>query len=80
MIIYTGILYNMPWISVISVLIFVFSMGFLYEIINTRARKIYEKLKEFIETNDDFENKGIEVRPGPYGAYIEFSVIKTKSI
>ena len=80
MIIYTGIAYNMPWISVISVLVFVFSIGFLYELINTRVRRIYEKLKEFIENNDDFENKGIEVRPGPYGAYIEFSVIRAKAV
>ena len=79
-IIYVGISYDFPWISVLSVLIFVFGIGCFYEIINSRARKIHDKLKEFIEKNDDFEDKGIEIRPGPFGAYIEFSVIRAKTL
>jgi len=75
-----GVIYEFAWVSVFSILLFVFGMGCCYEIINTRARKIHEILKAFIELNDDFATKGIEVRAGPYGTYIEFTLNAPKSV
>lgn len=73
-----GIKFDVPWISGLAVLVFVFGIGCFYEIINSRARNIYDTLRGFIEINDDYSSKGIEVRPGPYGAYIEFAIIRAK--
>lgn len=75
-----GLVYDFAWISVFSILLFVFGMGCCYEIINTRARKIHEILNAFIQLNDDFSNSGIDVKAGPYGTYIEFSLKSSKSI
>lgn len=75
-----GLAYDFAWISVFSILLFVFGMGCCYEIINTRARKIHEILKAFIQLNDDFYNTGIDVNAGPYGTYIEFALKSSKSI
>jgi hypothetical protein len=75
-----GLKFKVPWVSGIAVLLFVFGIGCFYEIINSRARKIYETLKGFIELNDEYTCKGIEVKPGPYGAYIEFAVKPHKSV
>lgn len=75
-----GILQNLAWLCVISIFLFVLGVGCCYEIINSRARRIYEVLQAFIELNDDFSNKGVQVKAGPYGTYIEFSLNPDKSI
>ncbi|OMJ83760.1 hypothetical protein SteCoe_15238 [Stentor coeruleus] len=74
-----GLKFKVPWISGIAVLLFVFGIGCFYEIINSRARRIHETLKGFIELNDEYTRKGIEIKPGPYGAYIEFAIKSNKS-
>ena len=72
-------MYTLPWVSILSVIVFVFGIGSLFEMINTRTRRVYEKLKSFIEQSDEFSIKGIEVSAGPYGAYILFAVPKAKT-
>ena len=75
-----GVLENLAWLCVISIFLFVLGVGCCFEIINSRARRIYDVLQAFIELNDDFASKGVQVKAGPYGTYIEFSLNPEKSI
>lgn len=75
-----GILEELAWLCVISIFLFVLGVGCCYEIINSRARRIYDVLQGFIELNDAFAGKGIQVKAGPYGTYIEFSLNSEKSV
>jgi len=77
-VIIAGVAFGFAWIAVIAILIFVFGIGCIYQVINSRARGIYEKLKQFIENNEEeLVIKGVEASPGPYGAYIEFSLLQS---
>jgi hypothetical protein len=76
----SGYWLDIPWLSVVSIFIFVLGIGCCYEILNTRARKIFEVLQGFIEINDFLTSKGIQVKAGPFGTYIEFSLIPEKSL
>jgi hypothetical protein len=69
-----ALIFDVLWAAFIGVFILVFGTGYLYDLLNNRAKRIYLQLKSFIENNDDLRAKRIGITPGPYGAYIEFCI------